>query len=58
MRQNLLNVSIGSKALLWSLIEAAVDEVLARLRHLDTVLLGIREEDWFTLDQIIHFLII
>lgn len=47
-----------SESVFWILLQALPNEVFAVVRHRDTVLLGIWEEYWLRLDQVVHFLVV
>ena len=58
MRDDLLQATIGAEALFGSLGQTAVDKVLALLRHVDAMLLRIREEDGLRLDELVHLRVV
>ena len=58
MRDYLLQATLRAESLLGSLCKTAVDEVLALLRHVDAMLLGVREEDGLRLNQLVHLRVV
>jgi len=58
MSKNFFNIILGTKSILRFFGQTFAYEIFTLFRHSNTMLLGIWEEDWFGLYQIIHLLII
>ena len=58
MIKDFIDTSVRSKSIFWILHKALADEIFALFWHGDSMLLGIWEEYWLSLDQIVHFLVI
>jgi hypothetical protein len=55
---DVLQTILGTQSLVRVLCQAFVYEVLAVFRHCDAVLLGVGEENWLSLYQLIHLLVV
>ena len=58
MSKYFFNVSFVSQSIIWFFGQALRDKVFALIRHGDTMLFGVWEEDWLSLDEVVHFLVI
>ena len=53
--QDLVETALATQSLIWLLLQASINEILALLCHVDAVLLSVREVNWLRFDQLVHF---
>lgn len=58
MTKDFLNAGLGTNSLRRSFVKTFVNEIFAGITHGDSMLLGIWEEDWLRLDELVHLIVI